>query len=196
MRLKLLTAGLFAASCIAGILCAQLICSSALCRTAIGILFARGKLLALVQGSGIYQADVSRVVRELQGVTTVDRSRPPELERSILSRLIVDVTVENRARQERISLATIDREYDLLQSQIRPQMAWIVALHANGLSAWSFRSRVAEGLRGRQWIERQTENRVRVTPDQCLRYYQAHLETYAQPMRFRASHLFLAAPPA
>jgi parvulin-like peptidyl-prolyl isomerase len=195
VRLKLSTAGLFGASCIAGILCAQLICSSVFCRTAIGLLFARGKLLALAHGSGIYQADVLRVVRELQDVTTVDKFRPPEVERSILSRLVANVGVEDGARQERISPATIDREYDLLRLQIRPQMAWIVALHANGLSAWSLRRRVAEGLRGRQWIERETADRVRVTPDECLRYYEAHLETYAQPIRFRASHLFLAAPP-
>lgn len=195
MRFKLSTAGLFAASCIAGILCAQLICSSVFCRTAIGILFARGKLLALVHGSGIYEADVLRAVREFHDVTTVDEFRPSEVERSILSRLIANAGVEDRARQERISPATINREYDLLRLQIRPQMAWLRALHAHGLSAWSIRRRIAEGLRGRQWIERETADRVRVTPDECLRYYEAHLETYAQPMRFRASHLFLAAPP-
>jgi foldase protein PrsA len=195
VRLKLSTTGLFAASCIAGILCAQLICSSVFCRTVIGILFARGQLLALVHGSGIYQADVSRLVRELQEVTAGDEFRPPEVERSILSQLIANVRIEERAQQERISPATIDREYDHLRSQIRPQMAWIWALHANGLSAWSLRRKVAEGLRGRQWIERETANEVRVTPDECLRQYEAHLESYAQPMRLRASHLFLAAPP-
>jgi peptidyl-prolyl cis-trans isomerase D len=74
-------------------------------------------------------------------------------------------------------------------------VAWLVALRANGLSAWSLRRRVVGDLRGRQWIERETADRFKVTPDECLRHYEGHLEAYAQPMRFRASHLFLAAPP-
>lgn len=195
MRLKLLTLSLLAASCIAGILCVQLICNSLFCRNAIGILFARGELLALVQNSGIYQSDVSRRLQEVHDLSTIDEIRPPDMEHSILSQLIADVKLEHDARRERIARATIDREYDFLRSQIRPDIAWLGAMQTNGISAWLLRRSIAEGLRGRQWIEREMAYRASVTSDECLRYYQVHLESYLQPARFRVSHLFLAAPP-
>src|SRR5438876_6943819 len=33
-----------------------------------------------------------------------------------------------------------------------------------------------------------------VSVDEARRHYDEHLETYSQPLRFRANHLFLAAP--
>jgi hypothetical protein len=69
VRFKPLNATLIAAACISGILCAQLICRSISWRNALGVLLGRGKLLALVQGTGIYEADVVRVSRELRSRT-------------------------------------------------------------------------------------------------------------------------------
>jgi parvulin-like peptidyl-prolyl isomerase len=135
------------------------------------------------------------MVRELQEVTTVDKFEPPEVEHSIVSSLVANIRLEDLARQERISSAAIHRAYDVLRLQMRPQTAWAVAVHANAFSAWSLRRRVMKDLRAQRWIERQIADRVHITADEALRYYEAHVQTYFQPPRFRASHLFLAAPP-
>jgi hypothetical protein len=197
VRFKLLNATLIAAACISGILCAQLICRSISWRNALGVLLGRGKLLALVQGTGIYEADVVRVSRELRSRTAGGDSEiiNPEMDpHSVLSRLVANVRAENLARHEPISHAAIDREYGVLRYQIRPEPAWSASLYKNGFSPGSLRRRIARELQTRRWIEREIANHVHVTTEDCLRYYQTHPELFSQPMRFRARHLFLAAP--
>src|SRR5205807_158053 len=102
---------------------------------------------------------------------------------------------ENLAHHEPISHAAIDREYGVLRYQMRPEAAWLASLYQNDFSPGSLRRQVARELQARRWIDREIANRVHVTTDDCLRYYQAHPELFSQPMRFRARHLFLAAPP-
>jgi hypothetical protein len=197
VRVKLLNVTLIAAACIAGILSAQLICRSISCRNALGVLLGRGKLLALVQGAGIYEADVLRLTRELRSRTAANDSAKigPEIDApSVLSRLVANVRAENLARHEPISHAAIDRESGVLRYQIRPEAGWLAALYQNDFSPGSLRRQVARELQARRWIEREIANRVHVTTDDCLRYYQTHPELFSQPMRFRARHLFLAAP--
>jgi parvulin-like peptidyl-prolyl isomerase len=186
------------ATCLAGILCAQLICRSISCRDAFGLLFARGRLLALVHGSGIYEADVQRAAQEAQSRGAAKDSEPTaaKIEKlSILSRLITNARIDELARRTPISRTTIDRDYDILQYQLRPEAAWLRSLHANGFSKRSLQGEVTKGLQAQRWIEQQIATRIQVTSEECLRYYETHPELYAQPMRFRASHLFLASPP-
>jgi parvulin-like peptidyl-prolyl isomerase len=198
VKFKLSIAGLSLATCIAGILCAQLICGSISCRNTFGLLFARGRLLALVHGSGIYEADVQRATQEAQSRSVAKDSEltDAKIEKlSILLRLIANARVDDLARRTPISRATIDRDYGILQHQLRPEAAWLRSLHANGFSKRPLQGEVAKGLQAQRWIEQQIATRIQVTSEECLRYYEAHPELYAQPMRFRASHLFLAAPP-
>jgi peptidyl-prolyl cis-trans isomerase SurA len=198
VKFKLSIAGLSVATCIAGILCAQLCCRSISCRNAFGLLFARGRLLAIVHGSGIYEVDVQRAAQEAQSRGAVKDSEPTDakIEKlSILSRLIANVHVDELARRTPISRATIDRDYGILQHQLRPEAAWLRSLRANGFSNRSLQGEVTEGLQAQRWIEQQIATGIQVTSEECLRYYEAHPELYAQVMRFRGSHLFLAAPP-
>jgi parvulin-like peptidyl-prolyl isomerase len=154
--------------------------------------------LALVHGSGIYEADVQRATQEAQSRSVAKDSEPTDakIEKlSILSRLIANVRIDELARRTPISRATIDRDYGILQHQLRPEAAWLRSLHANGFSKRSFQGEVTKELQAQRWIEQQIATRIQVTSEECLRYYEAHPELYAQPMRFRASHIFLAAPP-
>jgi parvulin-like peptidyl-prolyl isomerase len=198
VKFKVSIAGLSVATCIAGILCAQLICRSISCRNAFGLLFARGRLLALVHGSGIYEVDVQRAAQEAQSRGAAKGSEPTnaKIEKLfILSRLIANAEVDALARRTPVSRATIDRDYGILQHRLRPEAIWLRSLHANGFSKRTLQGDVTKGLQAQRWIEQQIATRSQVTSEECLRYYRAHPEMYAQPMRFRASHLFLAAPP-
>ena len=65
MNRKIATAAALAIACVAGIALGQLICDSISCRDAIGVLFGRGDLLALIKHSrGIYESDLQREIEE------------------------------------------------------------------------------------------------------------------------------------
>jgi peptidyl-prolyl cis-trans isomerase D len=56
------------------------------------------------------------------------------------------------------------------------------------------RERIADQLRSLQWLEQQIVAERAATEQACRDYYEAHRALFTQPVRFRASHLFLAAP--
>lgn len=160
-------------ACGAGILCGVLICGSIPCRKVIGRLFGRGELIALVHGSGIYEFDVTRGVQDS----------------------IAAAVVGVRSCQERIAGATIDREYELLKSQLLDEVVWAKALRTNRLCSWTLRRDIAKNLRAERWLERQLASQIAVGAEDCREYFNANQAAFSQPIRFRAAHLFLAAPP-
>jgi len=52
-----------------------------------------------------------------------------------------------------------------------------------------------DDLRTREWIEQQMTSQSGVTENECRNFYDTHPQNFMQRARFRASHLFLAAPP-
>ena len=54
-------------------------------------------------------------------------------------------------------------------------------------------ARVADQVRSLQWLERQIAAETAATEKECRDFYEAHLALFTQPVRFRASHIFLAA---
>jgi len=67
-------------------------------------------------------------------------------------------------------------------------------LGASDLSARSLRRFVTDDLRAQHWITRQIVSRIDATESECRNFYEMHQSSFAQPVRFRASHLFVAAP--
>ena len=53
---------------------------------------------------------------------------------------------------------------------------------------------MSDQLRSLHWLENQIATQTTVTEKECRDFYEAHRAAFAQPVRFRASHLFLAAP--
>jgi parvulin-like peptidyl-prolyl isomerase len=173
------------------------VAASITCRDAIGVLFGRGHLLALAQGQGIYEADVRRELEEMRNAAggKTERSTNDIRERNaIISRLVADEIIHSFAARERISAAVLGHEIGVCESQFGDKKAWRTALRASGLSAGSFTRTLADHVRARQWIENQLKHQLDVSVDEARRYYDEHLQTYSQPARFRANHLFLAAP--
>jgi parvulin-like peptidyl-prolyl isomerase len=200
---------LLAGACATGIACGQLILRSPHFRDAIGILGGRGHLLATAQGEGIYEADLQRVIAEFRHATGVDEKDRQEEnlervkraitlrgdERLALKRLISNSVARSLAAREKISKPRIASELNLLRWQFPSEKTWRTALAASDLSIGSLRRSIAGDLRARQWITLQIASRPNATEDECRHFYQAHRGSFVQPMRFRATHLFLAAPP-
>ena len=183
-------------ACIAGIITGHALSRLVPGRSALGLLFGRGELLAVVKGEGIYEKDVSRAVREtryLNGSTETSESLP-ELH-SVLSRLITNADLRHQAQQKPIPESAVDREYEVLQAQFRDKATWNAALALYRLSADSVRVQIAGNLRSKRLIEERLVDQAKVTSGQTREYYDAHGADYVLPERFRVRYLFLASPP-
>jgi parvulin-like peptidyl-prolyl isomerase len=160
--------------CGIGVLSGHALCNSSSFRGALGPLFGRGRIVALVSGNGIYEQDVRRAQEEERHAG--QQSPDP------LPILIADAALRAEAAHQSIPEAAIDRECKALQSQQR------------GLPV-SARREVAARLRAEKVIEHDLIEQTKTTSEQCRQYYNAHSREFVLPIRFRASHLFVAAPP-
>ncbi|HEX7517676.1 MAG TPA: peptidylprolyl isomerase [Chthoniobacterales bacterium] len=172
-RLRLLC--LIAAASFAGVCCSELLCRSSLFRDAAGRLFGHGRLIAITNGKGVYEKD-------LDGE---DFFTPSDL--------IISENLGRVARNEPADAAKVDREFSLLRAQFGNEKAFFRGIRSNGFSIWSLRERIADHLRSLQWLEKQMTAERAATEKECRDFYETHRALFSQPVRFRASHLFLAA---
>ena len=205
MRAWIATLPSITAACLAGIAAGQWLLGSVACRDAIGILFGRGHLLALASGRGIYRADLQRALAEKDEAagqplatarSTIGKQdrHPEEDELGILDRLVSNMMVQVFAAEEKLSPSEIDRALELLRRQFGNEKEWKAALRRSGLSAALLRRMISDDLRAERWIRQRIDRQINISTDECRSYYDAHHENFLQPERFRASHLFLAAP--
>ncbi|MGH7938211.1 MAG: peptidylprolyl isomerase, partial [Bryobacteraceae bacterium] len=91
------------------------------------------------------------------------------------------------AAKEPIAANAIAHEMDLLR--------WPLAQTGDNFFArLALRRAVATNLRDRAWLESQLAARLLPDDQESRQFYQANLAEFRAPLRFRASHLFLAAP--
>jgi hypothetical protein len=159
-----------------GVLCSECLCRSTAFRDVAGRVFGRGGLVAITNAKGAYERDL-----ETEAFTG-----PEFVARENLRRL---------ARDEPADSVLLDRELSLPRAQFGDEQVFLREAHSNGFSIHSLRDRIADHLRSLQWFEKQVITTVKaVTEQECRDFYDAHPRAFAQPKRFRASHLFLAAP--
>lgn len=98
------------------------------------------------------------------------------------------------AKSEQVAGTETEREIDLLRAQFADEKRFSAALASSGLSRPEIQERVAEHLSERQWIEKQIAPELAVTEGECRAFYDKNPQQFSQPQRYRASHLFIAAP--
>ncbi|MBA2435889.1 MAG: peptidylprolyl isomerase, partial [Chthoniobacterales bacterium] len=76
----------------------------------------------------------------------------------------------------------------------REEKNWQQALSGAGLTRRGLQREVARNLGHRNWLEKQIAPRIQPNDAAVQRYYNEHLPAFQEPLRLRASHLFLAAP--
>jgi len=181
---------------LAGFLCAQLVLRSIPIRDKLGETFNRGHLLALVDGRGIYEVDLSRELAENSYVAGIEEEAEADTERqAALTGLIASVGAQSHAAGERVSPGQLKRQMNLLRFQFGNEKAWNATLNSSSLSARSLAACVRENLKTREWISRQIGNQLTVTDDECREFYNSHLDQFFLAERRNVAHLFLAAPP-
>jgi parvulin-like peptidyl-prolyl isomerase len=157
-----------------GLAASELLCRSFAFRDLAGRLVGRGHLVSIVQGKGIYETDLG------------------ENEPSV-AELVVLENLRRAAANEVVAPSTVEREVALLEAQFGNEKSFRKALFADGLSISALRDRATNQLRGLAWLEKQIRLAAAVTEKESREFYEAHRDLFAQPVHFRASHLFLAA---
>ena len=107
---------------------------------------------------------------------------------------LLALKLREAARGEVVPVEKIDRELALSRAQFGDDDAYARAVKAAGLSADSLRLELTENLREQAWIEQQIAPSIEVNEAEARAFYQAKPEAFAEPRRFRARHIFLAAP--
>lgn len=96
------------------------------------------------------------------------------------------------ARDEVVSEAAVQSEVDLLCAQFGDEAICEEALRDSALDKEKLRGELRAHIRERAWLEKQTV--VSVNAEEARASFDAHPEQFALPQRYRASHIFLAAP--
>lgn len=168
--------GLIITACMVGLIGSESVCRSLAFRDAVGSFFGRGRLVAIANGRGFYQTDL-----EVQEISRA-------------SDLIATENLRRMARNEQADPGKIDREFSLLRAQFGDEESFLRRVRSSGLSSSSLRERIADQLRSLQWLERKITAEVSATETECNEFYQSHRNSFVEPDRLRASHIFLAAP--
>jgi hypothetical protein len=188
---------LLLAATAAGIACGEWACRLPGCRNLLGVLRGRGHLLALARDEGIYEADLERAVAESRDAAGIgDKGRQGEStdNQAVLELLVTNAKARSLGAQQKISRTEIERGINLVCCQFGDEKTWRAALRASGLSIRAIRRQIAADLRTRKWIAGKIARDVDVNSAECGTFYDAHPGNFVQPLRLRASHLFLAAP--
>lgn len=181
---------------IAGFGCGWLLVRSVGFRDVLAEFFDRGRLLALVDGSGIYQVDLSRRLAESTYRAGIEEGERTDVEReAALNGLIADAAAQRFATGETISRDEIRRQMSLLRTQFGNDKAWNAALSRSNLSRTSLSRIVNNSLKTRRWVSKRIAADVSTTDEECRKFYDSHREEFFLPERRNVSHLFLAAPP-
>jgi parvulin-like peptidyl-prolyl isomerase len=175
MNQRMRLAVLAVAAVLLGLIASELLCRSAAFRDLAGRVAGRGPLVAIANQKGIYETDLGSD----DEATAAD--------------LIALENLKHASADEKIDPARIDREIDLLKAQFGDDKNFEKALREGGLTVSFLRENVTNQLRGLDWLEKQIQPAGIITEQECRQFYDAHRDLFAQPLRYRASHLFLAA---
>lgn len=144
-------------------------------RAALGRLVRRGELVQLVGSRGIYERDPARTGRSLE-------------------QLVAEAKIDSAAAGEPVNNAALQHELDLLRASLPNEKAWDALLVQAGTSPARLRREVAANLRARAWLEARAAATKPPNDKEISSFFTAHRAAFQQPVRYRASHLFLAAP--
>ena len=172
---KFRLACLIAAAAFSGVLCSDLFYRSNTFRNAAGLLLGHGRLIAMMDGKGVYEKDLD----DEDFLTLPD--------------LVVMKNLGRMARKEAPDEARVEGELSLLRSQFDDEKNFLREVRSNALSVSWLRKRVVDQVRSLRWLERQIATETAATERECRVFYETHLSLFMQPIRFRVSHIFLAA---
>jgi parvulin-like peptidyl-prolyl isomerase len=176
VKRALTTVVLLALAAVAGVGVGELLYESAAFRNQVGQFTGRGELLAITGGVGVYEND-----RAQRGGADTES-------------LVIETNLRRIAARELVTNTDVEREVQLLRFQLGDDAEFERALRASRIDERQLRDLVADHLRARQWLERHIAPQLTAGEEQLREHYATNPEQFVQPQRYRARHLFVAAP--
>lgn len=102
--------------------------------------------------------------------------------------------LRSAAASEVIAPGEVEAEMARLRAQFADESTFANALHASSLTLDQLRNAVEDHLRERNWLEQQIAPETPVSDEECRQVFEAHRAAFVQPLRYRVSHIFVAAP--
>lgn len=98
------------------------------------------------------------------------------------------------SKSEAVRREEIQHQVDLLRAQFGDETAFTRALRESGLNEARLREELAVQLRERIWLEKEIAPSLPVREMEARELYSTQQAQFQQPQRYRAAHIFLAAP--
>ncbi|MBA3883117.1 MAG: peptidylprolyl isomerase [Chthoniobacterales bacterium] len=162
-------------ACAAGLCGSEVIYRTPASRN-IGELLGRGRLLGSVRDRAIYERDLF--------------TEPA----SMAETMFMAEALRHSGHHSRWADDALSREMNLLRSQFEDETAFNTALEASQLTDASLASLVAGHLEVRAYLEERVASNAHATAEACRQRYQSDSERFQLPARYRARHIFIAAP--
>lgn len=154
----------------------EVLLRSAWSRDVIGLILGRGRFVTVVRGEAIHERDISR-----------ENDANAET-------MVVAAALRHSSGLGEIESEDVARELDLLRSQFGDEARFTNALEASGMTEAWLRALLADHLEVRRYLETSIAPNLGVTDEECREVYEAKQPRFVLPPRFRASHIFVAAP--
>ncbi len=157
------------------------------------------RIVATVDGWPITSWELDQFVRRAAAGAGADPALVTEGQRrQALDSMINDVLIQREST--RLGLSVPESEIDAYIEQIKRQNGLddetlALALQQQGLTLESYREQVRKEILKNQLVGRQIRRRVNVTPEEVERYYQEHLDEFAQAAAIKVRQIFFALPP-
>jgi parvulin-like peptidyl-prolyl isomerase len=164
----------------------------------LGKITGRGELQVLVRQSGVYDRDVEQAWRAelyLRGTEPdeVGSMVADEEKGALLHRVIARAELEAASAHETVDQAELNRQLELIGWEYRDEKSRTRSLGRSGISTHT-QEKIRNGLRASTWLEASIAARSQPNDSEIRSYFDEHSNHWQQPARWRASHLFLAAP--
>jgi len=164
----------------------------------LGKMTGRGELQALVRQKGIYDHDVEQAWRRelyLLGAAPgeIDEEVVQKEKREALGRLKIRARLEATAKGA-VNRTELEHALALIRSEYRDAKDYAISLGKAGFRTGALKTEMAAELRACHWLEDRIAPTLLPNESEIRRYFDEHPERWRQPARWRASHLFLAAP--
>ncbi len=145
-------------------------------RSALGQMLGRGEFLNVARGHAIYARDLFQKGDGRAETMWIAKS------------------LRDSPRGSKIEAEAVQREMDLLRAQFGDERTYLAALQSSQISEPTLRTMVGDQLETQLWIEDRIAPSLQVTEEERRQAYAAGGTRFEWPRRFRASHIFIAAP--
>ena len=159
---------------------------------------APGDRVAVVNGTIITQAEFDRVLgyelrRAAQSGQQIPGAQMAKVENSILDSLIVGELLFQESKKKGIQVKpeTVTEQLMTVKQRFPSEAEFKKALEENNMTESKIRADIKRGTAIQQLLEKEVDQKVKITDEESKTFYDKNLQLFQQPERVKASHILI-----